>query len=82
MRKHGSQRGREPTKDEAVAALEREFTRYLADTGREAIGSGEAGSTRSISATPEIEGMANLATASVRAVAGARTRAEPFAGSE
>lgn len=31
-RVHGGQRGREPTKDEAVAALEREFTRYLAET--------------------------------------------------
>ncbi|RVA07924.1 hypothetical protein EN932_26715 [Mesorhizobium sp. M7A.F.Ca.US.002.01.1.1] len=31
-RKHGGQRGREPSKDLAVAALEREFTRYLADT--------------------------------------------------
>lgn len=31
-RKHGGQRGREPTKEKAVAALEREFTDYLADT--------------------------------------------------
>lgn len=32
LRKHGGQRGREPTKEEAVAALEREFTNYLAET--------------------------------------------------
>lgn len=31
-RKHGGQRGREPTKDMAVFALEHEFTRYLAET--------------------------------------------------
>ncbi|MBZ9683183.1 hypothetical protein LB531_21225 [Mesorhizobium sp. CO1-1-2] len=31
-RKHGGQRGREDTKDMAVAALEREFTDYLANT--------------------------------------------------
>lgn len=31
-RKHGGQRGREDSKDEAVAELEREFTNYLADT--------------------------------------------------
>lgn len=31
-RKHGGGRGMEPTKEEAVAALEVEFTRYLADT--------------------------------------------------
>lgn len=29
-RKHGGQRGREATKDQAVAELEREFTNYLA----------------------------------------------------
>ncbi len=31
-RGHGGQRGREASKEEAVAALEAEFTRYLADT--------------------------------------------------
>lgn len=31
-RMHGGQRGREPTKDEAVEKLEHEFTVYLADT--------------------------------------------------
>ncbi|RWX72554.1 hypothetical protein [Mesorhizobium sp. M2A.F.Ca.ET.039.01.1.1] len=31
-RKHGGQRGSEASKDEAVAALEREFTAYIADT--------------------------------------------------
>ncbi|MEI9410696.1 hypothetical protein [Mesorhizobium salmacidum] len=30
-RKHGGQRGREATKEAAVAELEREFTNYLAD---------------------------------------------------
>ncbi|MER9623218.1 hypothetical protein NKI98_17550 [Mesorhizobium sp. M0222] len=31
-RMHGGQRGREPSKDMAVVALEHEFTRYLAET--------------------------------------------------